>query len=72
MQKWEISLRAAGVYSDIYEISAYTKNKEGKLVVDPEISGNPNFSGIDGIVDDDEHPKRYYKYKTAAEVKKYQ
>ncbi|CAI3946010.1 unnamed protein product [Commensalibacter communis] len=71
MQKWEISLRAAGVYSDIYEINAYTKNKEGKLVIDTDISSDPNFEGVDGIVDDDEHPRRYYKYKTAAAIKKY-
>lgn len=68
MQKWEIKAYQVGV--DFYETYAYSKNKEGNLVVDKKISRDPNFSGMDGIVDDDENPRRYYKYKTAA-IKKY-
>lgn len=71
MQKWEHHLFGVGIDNDEYETNAYTKNKDGKLAIDPDISGDPNFEGIDGIVDDDEHPRRYYKYKTAAEVKRY-
>ncbi|CAI3940936.1 unnamed protein product [Commensalibacter communis] len=71
MQKWEHSMPAIGLYGNSYEIHAYTKNKEGKLVMDTNISGDPNFSGTDGTVDEGMHHMRHYKYKTAAEVKKY-
>lgn len=67
MQNWEI--RNLGIYCDFYEMRAYTKNKEGKLVIDTDISADPNFSGMDSVVDDDKNPKCYYKYKTAAAVK---
>ncbi|CAI3937689.1 hypothetical protein [Commensalibacter communis] len=71
MQKWEHHLSGVGIDNDEYETSAYTKNKKGKLIIDADLSADPNFSGIDGIVDDDVHHRRCYKYKTAAEVKKY-
>ncbi|CAI3927563.1 unnamed protein product [Commensalibacter communis] len=72
MQKWEHSFPPAiQMGSDSYEIRAYTKNKEGKLVIDADVSADPNFEGIDGIVDDDVNPERHYKYKTAADVKRY-
>lgn len=69
MQKWEINAYRVG--SDVYETMVYAKNKEGKLVINTDLTkDNDIFSGMDGIVDDDENPRRYYKYKTAA-IKKY-
>ncbi|WP_271789606.1 hypothetical protein [Commensalibacter communis] len=69
----------AGMDGDFYQIYAYTKNKEGILSLDRIISGDGNLSGFDGgrdcksYANPDGNDDCYvnYKYKTAADVKKY-
>lgn len=67
MQKWEQSMSAINIYDNSYNTIAYTKNKNGKLSIDLDISKDHNFFGIDGTVADGK--KVHYKYKTAAVIK---
>ncbi|OUI78448.1 hypothetical protein HK18_10540 [Commensalibacter intestini] len=69
MQKWEQNMPAINIYDNSYDTIAYTKNKDGKLCIDLNISKDHNLSEIDGTVADGK--KVHYKYKTAAVIKKY-
>lgn len=53
---------------DSYDILAYTKNNNGVLVKDKKISDNPDLTGEEGL---QFNKKVTFKYKTAADVKRY-
>lgn len=53
---------------DLYQIFAYTKNNNGVLVKDKKISDNPDLIGEEGL---QFNKKVTFKYKTAADVKRY-
>ncbi|WP_392561734.1 hypothetical protein RHO12_11520 [Orbus sturtevantii] len=66
---WEINSRGVGTYGKLYQIYAYTKsNDNSKLIKNITLYDDKNLTGIDGTSDWEESD---FKYKTAAEVKKY-
>lgn len=66
--KRHINVGMEGIDTDEYRITAYSKNSNSVLVKDKKISDNPKFVGNDGLY----HNKNVtFKYKTAADVKRY-
>lgn len=57
-----------GIDTDEYRITAYSKNSNSVLVKDKKISDNPKFVGNDGLY---HNTNVTFKYKTAADVKRY-
>ncbi|CAI3945993.1 unnamed protein product [Commensalibacter communis] len=76
---WDSDHDGVGMKGDFYQTYAYTKNKEGILSLDKTISDDELLSGFEGYDNckSDINPEgikdcyETYKYKTAAEVKKY-
>lgn len=66
--KWRDYHAALQMNGYDYQIYAYTINNLGKLRLDKEISNDPNLSGNEGEFDGKDV---FFKYKTAAEVKRY-
>lgn len=76
---WSVNHSGIGMRGNVYQIYAYAKNNKGILSLDKQISNDDNLSGMDGY----ENCKAVanpdgvvncavsFKYKTAAEVKKY-
>jgi len=79
MVSWDSKHLGAGTDGEFYQTYAYTKNKEGILSLDRIISDDGNLSGFEGgnncksdiNPDGDDDCYMKYKYKTAADVKKY-
>lgn len=67
---WEINSRGAGTYGKLYQVYAYNKsnNKDNKFVKNMTLYHDRKLTGIDGVSDSNISS---FKYKTAAEVKKY-
>jgi len=65
--KRHIDLWMEKIDMDEYQVIAY-KNENGILAKDDKISKDPRFSGDDGIFHD---RNKIFKYKTAADVKRY-
>ncbi|EHD13577.1 hypothetical protein CIN_17690 [Commensalibacter intestini A911] len=79
MVVWDSKHAGAGTYGDVYQTYAYTKNDKGILSLDKNISDDENLSGFNGDnncksdlnPDGDTDCYKNYKYKTAADIKKY-
>lgn len=71
MQKWGHNMPSVDISNDFYTTTAYTKDQDGSLIIDSKMFNDPNLSGTDGYVDDGVRHRLYYKYKTAAAIKKY-
>ncbi|WP_392562452.1 hypothetical protein RHO12_02935 [Orbus sturtevantii] len=65
---WNINHRGIGTYGQYYQVYGYKKNNGNILIKDETIEYDNNLSGIEGS---DNGEESHFKYKTAAEVKKY-
>jgi len=67
---WEINSRGVGTYGKLYQVYAYTKSNDNnaKLIKNINLYNDQKLTGIDGTSDWEES---HFKYKTAADVKKY-
>lgn len=66
--KWRDYHQALKMNGYDYQIYAYSINKLGKLALNQQVSNDPNLSGSDGDYDVKDI---VFKYKTAADVKRY-
>lgn len=79
MVVWDSNHAGIGMNGDLYQTYAYTKNDKGILSFDKKISDDKNLSGFEGYDNckTDINPEGVkdcdvsYKYKTAADIKKY-
>lgn len=79
MVVWDSYHAGIGTHGDVYQTYAYTKNDKGMLSLDKAISNDNNLSGFNGEdncktdINPDGVRNCYenYKYKTAADIKKY-
>lgn len=76
---WDSNHPGIGMRGDLYQTYAYTKNTKGILTLDKMILEDDHLSGFEGDNNckSDVNPEGdtncyiNYKYKTAADVKKY-
>ncbi|WP_392562450.1 hypothetical protein RHO12_02925 [Orbus sturtevantii] len=66
--KRNITHRALGINGDDYRVYAYENSPKNIIQLDKNIMKDNNLSGFEGESDGEES---HFKYKTAAEVKKY-
>lgn len=64
---WEINSRGEGTYGTFYQVYAYQKNQENKLVANDTILLRDDLRGMDGYQGG--HPIMF-KYKSESEIKK--
>ncbi|KFA58289.1 hypothetical protein GAPWKB11_1786 [Gilliamella apicola] len=67
---WEINSHGAGTYGKLYQVYAYNKspNKNNQFIKNMTLYHDRKLTGIEGVIDSNISS---FKYKTAAEVKKY-
>jgi hypothetical protein len=65
---WEINSRGIGTYGTLYQVYAYARHSNGKLIPNQLIQANRYLSGIDGFSDG---VPQTFAYKNAASIKAY-
>ncbi|CAM2170688.1 hypothetical protein BLAT2472_230004 [Burkholderia latens] len=65
---WDINNRGDGTYGQLYQVYAYHFDENGVLVENKRVSRDDLMSGVDGYV---EGRESQFRYKTAADVKRY-
>ncbi|WP_156432220.1 hypothetical protein [Burkholderia latens] len=65
---WDINNRGDGTYGRLYQVYAYHFDENGVLVENKRVSRDDLMSGVDGYV---EGRGSQFRYKTAADVKRY-
>ncbi|WKW30564.1 hypothetical protein KIH13_16640 [Pseudomonas viridiflava] len=65
---WELTSRGIGTYGTLYQVYAYERNKNNKLVPDKKITADKQMSGIEGY---QEGQEQHFGYKNAESIKAY-
>jgi hypothetical protein len=65
---WQINHQGEGTYGKLYQVYAYNINSDGTLIENSLVSNDDHLTGIDGV---EQGQESKFRYKTAADVKKY-
>ncbi|WP_018927457.1 hypothetical protein [Pseudomonas umsongensis] len=65
---WGINSRGIGTYGTLYQVYAYARSNNGRLISNQLIQTNRYLSGIDGFI---EGVPQTFAYKDAASIKAY-
>ncbi|WP_223490336.1 hypothetical protein [Pseudomonas sp. A-RE-19] len=65
---WELNHRGIGTYGTLYQVYAYARSSNGRLISNQLIQANRYLSGIDGF---SEGVPQTFAYKDAASIKAY-
>lgn len=65
---WELTSRGIGTYGKLYQVYAYEKDLNNKLIRNKIIDFDNHLSGIEGYQDGEE---QHFSYKDAASIKRY-
>lgn len=68
LASWEITSRGIGTYGTLYQVYAYKKDKNDKLIRNKIITLDDNLSGMEGYQEGEE---QHFSYKDAASIKRY-
>lgn len=65
---WDVSSRGIGTFGRYYQIYAYAKDENGRLIENKSIADNSTMRGMDGYQEGEEST---FSYKTAGAVKSF-
>jgi hypothetical protein len=65
---WGINNRGDGTYGKLYQVYAYNFDENGNLVENKHVSGDDAMTGVEGV---SEGTTSEFRYRTAAQVKRY-
>lgn len=65
---WNVNSRGIGTYGKYYQVYAYTKDEQGRLVENKSVVDNSAMTGMDGYQEGEETT---FPYKTAGAVKSF-
>ena len=68
LASWEITSRGIGTYGTLYQVYAYKKDKNDKLIRNKIITLDDNLSGMEGYQEGEE---QHFSYEDAASIKRY-